>query len=161
EDVTYQFVATDFAYSDSFDPTDPLKSITINSLPTTGTLQLGGTNVTAGQVIAAASITSLTFVPNTDVATTGSFSFSVTDTTGNITSAPATMTIHVTPDAGPTAGASTVTTSEDVIYQFKASDFVYSDTDAVNDPLGSVIITSLPTTGTLKYNGNAITAAQA
>src|SRR5262249_41969313 len=139
EDVTHPILATDFPYSDSFDPKDPLKSITINSLPTTGTLQLGGVNVKLGDVIAAGSITSLTFVPNTDVVTTGSFSFSVTDTTGNITSAPATVTINVTPDAGPSALTSSITATENATYTFKVADFGYSDPDASPDPLGSVI----------------------
>src|SRR5262249_15095296 len=136
------------------------KSITINSLPTTGTLQLGGVNVKAGDVISAGSITSLTFVPNTDVTTTGSFSFSVTDTTGNITSAPATMTINVTPDAGPSALTSSITATENATYTFKVADFGYSDPDASPDPLGSVIITSLPTNGTLQLNGAAVALNQ-
>src|SRR5262249_23273446 len=135
------------------------KSITINSLPTTGTLQLGGVNVKAGDVISAGSITSLTFVPNTDVTAQGSLSFSVTDTNGNVTSAPATMTINVTPDAGPSALASSITATENVTYTFKVADFGYSDPDASPDPLGSVLITSLPTNGTLKLNNVAITTA--
>src|SRR5207249_4587493 len=102
--------------------------------------------------ITAANIPNLTFVPNTDVTTQGSFTFKVTDSLVGTTSASAaTMTINVTADSGPTAGASTITVTEDVTYTFKASDFVYADTaDVTNDPLGSITVVTLPTTTTLK-----------
>src|SRR5207248_2763938 len=105
----------------------------------------------------------LTSVPSTDVTTQGSCTFKVTDTNDGATSpSAAAMTLNVTADAGPTAGASSVTVTEDVIYTFKAADFVYSDSaDVTADPMASITVTSLPTTGTLKYSGTAITAAQA
>jgi hypothetical protein len=168
EDHTYTFQTTDFVYSDSPDTSDPLGSVIITSLPTTGTLKYNGTAITAAQAsagftVSAGNIGLLTFVPSTDVTTQGSFSFKVTDTNDGATSPnAATMTLNVTADGGPTAGASSVSVTEDVTYTFKSADFVYSDTaDVASDTLGSVTITSLPTTGTLKYNGTAITAAQA
>src|SRR5262249_60504206 len=92
-----------FPYTTLF-RSDTLASITITSLPTTGTLKLGTVNVTVGQVISAASIANLTFVPNTNVTTQGSLHFNLTDSLGGTTSTtPATMTINVTPDAGPIA----------------------------------------------------------
>ena len=168
EDVTYTFKSTDFVYSDSADATtDPMASITITALPTNGTLKYNGTAITtaqatAGFTVSTANIGLLSFVPNTDVTTQGSFQFKVTDTNDNATSGTATMTLHVTADTGPSAGASSVAVTEDQTYTFKASDFVYSDTaDAGGDPMASITITALPTNGTLKYNGTAITAAQA
>src|SRR5436190_10450500 len=110
-----------------------MASITVTSLPTTGTLKYNGTAITAPQAsagfpITAANIGSLTSVPNTAVTTQGSFGFKVTDSLGGTTSASAaTMTLNVTADAGPTAGASSVTVTEDVTYTFKAADFIYSD----------------------------------
>ena len=130
-------------------------------MPTTGTLKFGTSNVTAGQVITAANIPNLTFVPNTDATTQGSFTFKVTDSLGGTTSAAAaTMTINVTPDAGPLAVDSTATAIENHTYTFKVSDFGYSD-DSGTDPLGSVTIASVPGNGTL-YNGTtALTAGGA
>ena len=168
EDATYTFKSTDFVYSDTADATtDPLGSVIITSLPTTGTLKYNGTAITSAQAsagfsISAANVGLLTFVPSTDVTTQGSFSFKVTDSLGGTTSSAATMSLNVSADAGPTAGASSVSVTEDATYTFKSTDFVYSDAaDVTTDPLGGVIITSLPTTGTLKYNGTAITSAQA
>src|SRR5205085_673784 len=117
------------------------------------TLYYNGTAITASQAstgfsIQPGNIGLLTFVPKTDVTTQGSFQFKVTDTaTGGTpnTSAAATMTLNITADAGPTAGASSVTFQEDHTYTFKSTDFVYSDSDATTDPMASVIITSLPT----------------
>src|SRR5437588_767356 len=166
EDHTYTFKATDFVYSDSADAsTDPLASITIVTLPSSGTLKLGINNVTAGQVITAASIPNLTYVPNTDVAgaAAATFQFKVTDTaTGGtpITSAAATMTVNITADTGPSALASSINATENTTYTFKTSDFGYSDSgDATTDPMASVIITTLPGDGTLYHNGTALTPA--
>src|SRR5262249_58584758 len=111
--------------------------------------------VTAGQAISAGNIPNLTFVPNTDVTSQGSFQFQVTDTLTNTTSASAaTMTINVTPDGGPSALASAITVAENGSYTFSTSDFGYADAaDATADPLASITITSLPTARTLKRNG--------
>src|SRR5262249_46964161 len=115
-----------------------------------------------GFLVTAANIGLLTYVPATNDTVGGSFSFKVADSLGGTTSATAAMTLKISADPGPIAGASTVTVTEDVTYTFKSSDFVYSDAfDSTSDPMASITITSLPTTGTLKYNGTAITSAQA
>jgi len=168
ENQTYTFKTADFGYSDSADATsDPLKSVTITSLPSDGTLQLSGVAVTANQVVSASDISAghLTFVPNTNVTTAGSFNFKVTDSLGGTTSAAAaTMSVNIsgsTPtDTGPSALASSVAVTEDVTYVFKASDFGYSDSFDPADPIASVTISSLPTTGTLKLSGAAVTVGQ-
>src|SRR5260370_956732 len=165
EPATYTFKTTDFASWDSFDPSDPMASVTITSLQTTGTLKWNGTVLTGTGpwTIPATDISNnkLVFVPNTDVTTQGSFSFEVTDTPGGVTSAPAAMTIKVTADAGPSALASSITATENQTYTFKTSDFGYSDTaDTTNHPLASVVITSLPGDGTLKLNGTPVTTNQ-
>jgi hypothetical protein len=164
EDKVYTFLLVDFGYSDTADTTlDPIKSVTVTSLPTTGTLYLDGHAVTVSQAISAADISAgkLTFTPNVDVTTTGTFAFKVTDTFGNITSSnAATMTINVTPDDQPVAVDSHVTITEDHSYTFQLTDFGYSDNDATPDPIKSVTVTSLPTTGTLYLDGHAVTANQ-
>ena len=72
EDTDYAFSAADFNFSDT-DPTDTLSSVQIVTLPASGkgTLALSGTDVTASQVILAASIPSLvlpTPLPQTQTA---------------------------------------------------------------------------------------------
>ena len=74
------------------------KSVTENvSLPTPGTLTLGGIPVIAGQVIPVAQIGTLVFdsLPDENGAGYASFDFTVSDGTNN--SDPAVMTIDVTP----------------------------------------------------------------
>jgi hypothetical protein len=99
ENQTYTFKTSDFGYSDLNGTTaDPLASVTVTSLPTTGTLDDNGSPVTAGEMINAADIAGgkLTFVPNTGVTATGSFDFEVTDTLDDATSAnAAAMTIDI------------------------------------------------------------------
>ena len=64
--------------------------MTIATLPATGSLQLSGVAVTAGQVITAANIPNLTFTPL--VGGTGSpyttFTFAVTDASGSTSAQP-------------------------------------------------------------------------
>ena len=54
----------------------------------------------------------------------------------------------------PTAANGTVTTRPDTNYSFSAANFNFMDQDA--DPLSSVKIVTLPTTGTLTFSGTAI-----
>ena len=177
EDTTYSFKVADFGFSDAV-AADTLGSITITSLPTTdGTLYLNTTGtpvaVTAGEVITAAELGAgdLTFVPNTNSTAAGSFQFQVTDSLGGTISAnTATMDITINVPSAPTAVNSAITATEDTTYSFKVADFGFSDAVAA-DTLGSITITSLPTTdGTLYLNttgtpvavtaGEVITAAE-
>jgi hypothetical protein len=63
EDTTLTFTVANFtgAYTDP--ESTALASITVATLPATGTLQLSGTNVIANQVIPAANLGNLTYVP--------------------------------------------------------------------------------------------------
>jgi VCBS repeat-containing protein len=61
-------------------------------------------------------------------------------------------------NTAPTTANSSVTGVEDGTYTFTSANFPY--TDANSDPLAAIRITSLPATGSLRYNGVAITAAQ-
>ncbi|PLP59418.1 hypothetical protein CYK37_08820 [Mesorhizobium loti] len=85
EDTTYTFTAADFGFSDPNDsPANALAAIVITSVPANGVLSLGGTPVTAGQVITAANIANLTWTPtaNANGAALASFSFQVRDNGG-------------------------------------------------------------------------------
>src|SRR5437867_945049 len=132
EDQTYVFKATDFTGG-------TLVNVKVTSLPTTGTLYLNGVPVTLNQIISATDISAgkFSFVPNTDVTATGSFTDAVTVSNGgwgNLTTS-SSVTLSVTPDAGPSALASSITASENQTYTFQLLDFKYSDlADKTADP---------------------------
>ncbi len=87
EDGSHKFVEGDFNFSDT-DTGDTLDHVTIVTLPGSGTLELSGVAVNAGQEISAANITNgnLEFFPdaneNGDPYT--SFTFSVNDGTKTV-----------------------------------------------------------------------------
>ncbi|HWI14906.1 MAG TPA: VCBS domain-containing protein, partial [Burkholderiales bacterium] len=100
EDTSYAFRAADFGFSDR-DAGDALSAVRIDTLPSaaSGTLQLSGVAVTAGEVIAAQDLGALTYAPaaNANGAALGSFAFSVRDTAGNAyAAAPGVITLDVT-----------------------------------------------------------------
>jgi VCBS repeat-containing protein len=80
----------------------------------------------------------------------------------------ATLAISITSvNDAPDGANKTITTSEDGVYTFSASDFGFTDAnDSPANSLQSVVITTLPATGTLRLNGSTfvagaeITAAQ-
>jgi hypothetical protein len=70
------------------------------------------------------------------------------------------MTANVTAvNDAPTASNRTITTNEDTARALAVADFGFADVDAGNT-LQSVTLTSLPTAGSLKLNGVAVTANQ-
>jgi hypothetical protein len=91
EDTTLTFTAGNFtgAYTDP--ESTALASITVATLPATGTLKLSGTNVTANQVISAANLGNLTYVPAANE--NGAKTFTVTASDGTASSAAATVTM--------------------------------------------------------------------
>ena len=98
EDIPLGFSAGNFGFNDG-DAGQYLFAVRIDSLPdaAAGSLKLNGINVTAGQVIAAADIAQLTFVPAANASGSASFTFSVQDSAGAFAVSPSTMTIDVTP----------------------------------------------------------------
>ena len=172
EDTPLGFTAADFGYSDPADnPSNNFQSVIISTLPANGTLELSGVAVTAGQEIALADIPNLLYIPPLNLAgnAADNFTFQVKDDGGtafggidtDIT--PNSMTIDITPINDAPAGTdNTVTALEDTDYTFNAADFGFTDPDDVSSPnnLQSVIINTLPTTGTLYLSGVAVTAGQ-
>jgi hypothetical protein len=121
-------------------------------------------------MISAADIASglLQFTPAAEASGTGyaSFTFQVQDDGGtanggvDLDPTARTMTVNVTGvNDAPFGTDNTVTTVEDAPYVFAAADFGFSDTDG--NALAAVKIASLPTAGTLKNNGIAVSAGQA
>ncbi|QQE65799.1 hypothetical protein GFS31_24890 [Leptolyngbya sp. BL0902] len=77
-------------------------------------------------------------------------------------SSTATLAISITPvNDAPTAASSTLTINEDTGYAFSANDFGFADpNDTPANGFQSVVITTLPTAGTLTLNGVAVIAGQ-
>ncbi|WP_259372616.1 beta strand repeat-containing protein [Piscinibacter defluvii] len=96
EDNAYTFSAADFGYTDA--DGQPLAGVRIDSLPAAGQLLLGNVAVGTGQVIAAADLANLRFVPAPDANGIGyaSFTFSVGDGI-DFDAGPNRITIDVTP----------------------------------------------------------------
>ncbi|MBX3606480.1 MAG: VCBS domain-containing protein [Piscinibacter sp.] len=114
EDTPFQFDTGHFPYIDA--DGQPLAAIRIDTLPAAGELRLAGVLVTAGQVIAAADLSSLTFLPapNENGNDYASFTYSVSDGI-DFDAAPNRMTIGVSPvnDPAVVGGQSSGTAVED------------------------------------------------
>ena len=172
ENTAYVFRFADFPFSDPNDqPANTLLNVIVTSLPTAGTLTLGGSIVSFGQTIAASDITSgkLVFTPaaNAFGATYATFGFAVEDNGGTAnnaldTSGTAIMTVAVSRvNSAPTTHDAGVSTLENTAYVFKLADFPFADpNDQPADPLANVIVTSLPGAGSLTFHGSVVSAGQ-
>ncbi|MFM8572557.1 MAG: Calx-beta domain-containing protein [Pirellula sp.] len=177
EDTTYTFTPANFGYQDGF--TDPKDSpannfikVVITTLPTAGTIQLNGQNISAGTAISLRDLQegNLKYIPvaNASGSPYATLTFQVRDDGGTANggvdtdSTPRTMTINVlSVNDAPTSQNKTVWTDEDVAYAFGGSDFAFFDAnDTPANALASVTITSLPTVGTLALSGSNVTVGQ-
>ena len=151
EDGSYTFAAADFTLTDANDsPANTLAAVQITTLPSGGTLQLSGVDVTAGQTISLANIPNLVFTP-----------------AANANGAPL-FVVHL-PGAGQRrhaerrrqprsirehlpstsrrwtmsrrARTAMVTAAEDVPYLFTSADFGFSDPTTTGERIISVKIT--------------------
>ena len=177
---------SDFGFSDPGDsPPDNFAGVFITTLPTNGSLTLNGAAVHANDFITAGNVLAgnLKFTPAPNANGTpsyASFTFQVQDTGTtiaggqNIDASANTFTFAVTPVNDAPAGAdNTINPAlntvllEDSTYSFSAADFGFSDPNdatppstAATDPnsLQAVIITTLPTNGTLQLAGGGVNA---
>src|SRR5439155_1389471 len=113
EDTAFTFSSGSFPFSD-VDAGDSLQSVRLDTLPGSGTLTLGGSSVSAGQVIAVGQLGNLVYTPPADQ--NGSpfttFTFSVSDGAA-FSAAPGTLTVNVTPvNDPPVAGSDSLSTNE-------------------------------------------------
>ena len=182
EDTSYTFGSADFGvgtgYADAKDaPTsnataNAFVKVILTSLPASGTLRLNGSVVQAGASVSISDIADgkLTYAPaaNVNGNNAAQVGFKVQDNGGvsnggvDTSTSTYTVTINITPvNDAPTSGNSVVTILEDASYTFSASDFPLTDgADSPANTLQSVIITSLPTLGTLKLSGTDVTVGQ-
>lgn len=104
EDTTRSFVAADFGFADAPGETGALSAVIITTLPTAGALKLNNVAVTAGQTVAVADLSKLSFVPaaNANGSAYATIGFKVVDDGGtanggvNTSAAAYTLTIDVT-----------------------------------------------------------------
>ncbi len=158
QNINIQFKIADFGYTDA--ENDPLYSLFASSLPPAGegTLFLDtdadavytsgtDTDITTSTEIFADDITNGKFIymPPANTSLTTSFDFIVSD--GMNTGNSYTMTIQI--NEAPTGADGSVSIMKNTNFTFSTSDFNYSD--AENDPMTEIQITTIPSTGTL-YN---------
>ena len=167
EDNAYVFQPTDFPFADGNDsPANNLLAVRIATPPTAGTLALNGIVLGIGASVQLSDITAglFTFTPaaNANGSPYARFTFQVQDDGGtdfggkDLDPVAHTMTVNVTPVNDPPTGAdnSTLVTLEDTSRGFVASDFGFSDgTDNNANGLGTVIILTAPSSGTLQLGG--------
>ena len=127
---------------------------------------INGAAVAAGGTVAVANGTvrlnadgTLTFSPAAGY--NGPASFTYTVTSGGVTeTATVAVTVNSVNDA-PSGADKTITTNEDTAYTFSAADFGFSDPgDTPANAFSAVVITTLPSGGTLFLSGTAVTAGQ-
>ena len=143
-------------------------SITLSGLPTGASLDIGYAGTTTGTwiipVTAAANAVQVysnlkMYVPesaDTFTLTATSRATETNDNANGLNFAEATSTasvVDVSLNAAPTSSNDSVSTNEDTTYIFTKNDFG-TYTDANSDPFSAVMITSLPTNGTLHLLGH-------
>ena len=160
EDTLLSFTAADFTANFSDVDGTALQSVQIVSLPANGTLALSGTAVTAGQVIAAANLGNLTYLPGANFNGAVSFTWNGSDGVA-LAAAPATVAITVTAvNDAPTVTGFAKTAVTNTLLTFTVADFTSHYSDVEGTALQSVQIVSLPANGTLALSGTAVTAGQ-
>ena len=151
EDTTLTFTAANFtgAYTDS--ESTALVSISVATLPSTGTLKLSGTDVTASQVIPAADLANLTYVPAANE--NGAKTFTVTASDGTSPSAAATVTMTL----APVNDAPTITDIADTsIAEDGATSALAFTIGDVETAAGSLTVTATSSNTTLIPNANLV-----
>ncbi|WP_254503876.1 tandem-95 repeat protein, partial [Pseudomonas triclosanedens] len=119
-------------------------------------LKTGG-NAQHGNVVVNAN-GSFTYTPGKDYNGPDSFTVLANDGHGGITEQ--VIDVNVTPvNDAPNGADATITLNEDSSRPFSAVDFGFSDVDQ-GDSLSAVRIDSLPTAGSLTFNGKAVTQGQ-
>ncbi len=161
-DETYAFADTDFTADYADEENNPFAGIVVVAQPNAseGTLVLNGNPVADGAIVSQSDLAdgNLVFVPAAGQAGNPltTFTFRVTDSEG-ASSADYTMSVAV--KARPTSADATMIALEDTERSFTDADFAFSDAADASDAFAGVIITQLPTQGTLSYDGTPVSAA--
>jgi len=133
-----------------------IASYTVLTLPSHGTLSVGGTAITAGQILTLIQATALTYDPNGTFTGNDTFTFTATDNSGATDPSPATITIPVGNNL-PVANNATNVTIPSTAGATALS--ALSGTDSDGTIAGYTILT-LPSHGTLYVGGVMATTVQ-
>lgn len=157
ENISYQFVNTDFTFNDP-DDGDTFNGIRIFSLETRGELNYNNKNVKVGDIITDYSLLIFTPIPDESGNPYATFEFEVRDSK-NAFSTEYTMSIVVGPvNDRPTGSNESLTMLEDGVHTFSNSDFTFNDLDG--HAFDGIRIETLESNGDLDYNGSDITDPQ-
>ena len=130
-----------------------MQSVTFVTVPAHGTLKLGNATVTAGQSVAAASLSNLTYTSNQDYTGPDSFQWSASD--GSLSSANSSLANITVADARPVLSNTTIHAPAGANTTLGSSNFPFSDPDA-GDTLQQVVIKTLPAHGSLELISNGV-----
>jgi hypothetical protein len=138
-------------------------TITITSLPdsSAGVVQLNGVNITVGQVLTNAELTSLTFAPTANYNGTVALDYNVSDTSNATSSSRHEITVSAVQDAPVFSGTSNMTINEDAS-STALNMTIPTDADT---PYGDVLSINITTAlsaieGVITLDGTAITQSQ-
>ena len=157
EDATITFAETDFTSHFADVDGDSLSAIKVTSLPGHGTLKLPGADVALNQVITAADLANLTFVPTAHWHGSDSFGWQVSDGTA-YSAAAATVNLTVVDNVAPTI--TTMNPADNAIAVPVDSNIVLTFSEAVKAGTGTIAIHSLSATGTVVESYDAATSAK-
>ncbi|WP_336605417.1 tandem-95 repeat protein [Stutzerimonas stutzeri] len=157
EDTSRGFSAADFGFQD-IDAGDSLRAVRIDSLPSSGSLTLGGQPVTIGLLITAANIASLLYTPATNASGDATFTFSVQDQSGAFSASSNTLAVRtLAVDDAPGLANITVSVAENQPSGVTIADlsdrFTGTDLDRDGEAL-SYSITSGNDAGLFNINAN-------
>jgi hypothetical protein len=166
ENQPYTFTLANFPYADPNNtPPTALKSVLIATLPGSGVLSDNNVPLTAGSLVSAADITAgeLVYTPATNAFGAGvaSFSFAVENSGGTAdggedTSGAATATIDVGQvNMAPTTSSFAAQAYENEALALTSSLFPFTDPNVPPETMAGIVLTSLPTAGTLTLSAGA------
>ncbi|MGF1492721.1 MAG: Ig-like domain-containing protein [Microcoleaceae cyanobacterium] len=130
---------------------DAIQEFTIETLPSSGTLELNDIPIGAGDTIPLAEAGSLTYTPETNFGGQVSFSYRATDVRGATSSNAASYTIPVVQDNQPPTPINRSLTIRDTLVNVPLPSLTATDPDT-GDTVDLFTITSLPQTGELFVN---------
>ena len=169
ENKPYVFGLADFPYSDPNNaPATALSAVVVASLPSAaaGALADNGVAVSAGAKISAADIAAgkFVFTPAAGVFGAGaaSFAFEVENSGGgHDTSTPSVLSVNLAyVNKAPTTSAVTLSVNAGSSLTLTSGLFPFVDANTPSQAFAGVIITALPTAGSLTFNGAAVAANQ-
>jgi gliding motility-associated-like protein len=148
--------ATAIAALTATDTDGAIASYTVLTLPTYGTLFVGGVAVNAGQILTLAQATMLTYDPNGTFTGNDTFTFTATDNSGTTDLTPATITIPVGNNP-PVSNSATNSIIPSTAGATTISALTATDTDGT---IAGFTILTLPSRGTLYVGGVAASSFQ-